>query len=74
MMVTLVYARPYVADRDMLKGEFFTLALFALLGIFVMVSANNFLVIYLGLELMTLVAVRAGRRCAATTPVPPRRR
>lgn len=52
--VTLVYARPYAADRDMLKGELFTLALFVLLGISVMVQANHFLVVYLGLELMTL--------------------
>ena len=35
-------------------GELFTLAMFALLGIFVMISASNFLVIYLGLELLTL--------------------
>ena len=54
MMVTLVYARPYAADRDMLKGELFTLSMFSLLGILVMVSANNFLVVYLGLELMSL--------------------
>jgi len=38
----------------MLKGELFTLSLFALLGISVMISGNNFLVIYLGLELMSL--------------------
>lgn len=55
VMVTLVYGRPYVADRDMLRGgEFFTLGLFALLGMFVMISGNNFLVLYLGLELLTL--------------------
>ena len=54
MGVTLVYARPYAGDRDILKGELFTLALFALLGIHIMIAANNFLVIYLGLELMTL--------------------
>ena len=48
MMVTLVYGRPYAADRDMLRGgEMFTLALFALLGMFVMISGSNFLVIYL---------------------------
>ncbi|MGA0608772.1 NADH-quinone oxidoreductase subunit NuoN [Caldimonas sp. KR1-144] len=52
--VTLVYARPYAADRDMLKGELFTLSLFVLLGVSVMVQANHFLVVYLGLELMTL--------------------
>jgi NADH-quinone oxidoreductase subunit N len=52
--VTLVYAQPYVASREMLKGELFTLSLFSLLGISIMVSGNNFLVIYLGLELMSL--------------------
>ena len=54
LMVTLVYARPYAAPREMLKGELFTLSLFSLLGVSIMVSANNFLVVYLGLELMTL--------------------
>jgi len=55
MMVCMVYGRPYAADRDMLRGgELFTLALFALLGIFVMISGENFLVLYLGLELLTL--------------------
>lgn len=54
VMVSLVYARPYAASRELLKGELFTLSLFSLLGIGVMLSANNFLVIYLGLELMSL--------------------
>ncbi len=54
VMVTLVYSRPTLAARDMLKGEFFMLAMFVLLGISVMCSANNFLVVYLGLELMSL--------------------
>jgi NADH-quinone oxidoreductase subunit N len=64
VMVTLVYARPYAADREILKGELFTLSLFSLLGIAVMLSANNFLVIYLGLELMSLAlyALTALRR------------
>jgi len=53
-MVSLAYARPYAAERDMLKGELISLAMFSLLGICVMVSANNFLVVYLGLELMSL--------------------
>ncbi len=54
VMVTIAYAQPYIASRDMLKGEFFTLSMFVLLGICVMCSANNFLVVYLGLELMSL--------------------
>jgi NADH-quinone oxidoreductase subunit N len=69
MMVTLVYGRPYAADRDMLRGgEMFTLSMFSLLGMFVMISGNNFLVIYLGLELLTLssYALVALRRDNAT--------
>ncbi|OBS30595.1 NADH:ubiquinone oxidoreductase subunit N [Tepidimonas fonticaldi] len=55
LMVTLVYARPYAAARDMLRGgELFTLSMFALLGMFIMISGHHFLVIYLGLELLTL--------------------
>jgi NADH-quinone oxidoreductase subunit N len=54
VMVSLAYARPYAAERDMLKGELITLAMFSLLGICVMLAANNFLVVYLGLELMSL--------------------
>ena len=54
VMVSLVYARPYAAKRELLKGELFTLSLFSLLGILVMLAANNFLIVYLGLELMSL--------------------
>jgi NADH-quinone oxidoreductase subunit N len=55
LMITIVYGRPYASERDMLRGgEFFTLSLFALLGMFVMISGHNFLVLYMGLELMTL--------------------
>lgn len=69
VMVTLVYGRPYSADRDMMRGgELFSLSVFSLLGMFVMISGNNFLVIYLGLELLTLssYALVALRRDDAT--------
>ncbi|MDB5798065.1 MAG: nuoN [Paucimonas sp.] len=56
--ITLIYSRQYTTERDMLSGslggEFYVLALFSLLGQMVMISGNNFLVIYLGLELMSL--------------------
>lgn len=55
LMVTLIYGRPYAGDRDMLRGgELFTLGMFSLLGMFVMISGGHFLMIYLGLELLTL--------------------
>ncbi len=56
--VTFIYGRQYATDRGMtsglLGGEFYTLALFALLGQMIMISGNNLLIIYLGLELMSL--------------------
>jgi NADH-quinone oxidoreductase subunit N len=50
----LLLSRPYAASRDLLKGELFTLSLFMLLGVMIMLSARHFLVVYLGLELMSL--------------------
>jgi NADH-quinone oxidoreductase subunit N len=54
VMVALAYSRAYAEHREILKGELFTLSLFSLLGISVMLAANNFLIVYLGLELMSL--------------------
>jgi NADH-quinone oxidoreductase subunit N len=52
--VTLVYSRRYLTDRGLHSGEFYHLSLFALLGVMVMISANHFLTLYLGLELLSL--------------------
>ena len=52
---TLVYGRAYAQARDMLRGgELYVLALMALLGQMVMISAGNLISVYLGLELMSL--------------------
>jgi len=60
----LVYARSYAVDRGMHRGELYALALFALLGQMIMISAGNLLIVYLGLELMSLslYAMAAMRR------------
>lgn len=52
--IVFVYSRDYLQQRKLFKGEYFVLGLFGLLGIMIMVSAHNFLTIYLGLELMSL--------------------
>jgi NADH-quinone oxidoreductase subunit N len=52
--VALLYSRAYLEDRDILRGEYYVLALTALLGIFVVISANNLLTLYLGVELLAL--------------------
>jgi NADH-quinone oxidoreductase subunit N len=54
VITILVYARAYTVARGMFRGEFFALALFATLGMMVMISANHLLTLYLGLELLSL--------------------
>ncbi|MDD4929781.1 MAG: NADH-quinone oxidoreductase subunit NuoN [Gallionella sp.] len=54
MFSVLVYSRQYLMLRGLFTGEFMVLALFALLGMNVMISANHFLTLYLGLELLSL--------------------
>jgi NADH-quinone oxidoreductase subunit N len=52
--VTFLYSREYLANSGLLKGEFFVLGLFGLLGIMIMISAHSLLSLYLGLELLAL--------------------
>ena len=52
--VALLYSRMYLENRDILRGEYYVLALTALLGIFVLVSANSLLTVYIGVELLAL--------------------
>ncbi|NTV70874.1 MAG: NADH-quinone oxidoreductase subunit NuoN [Azonexaceae bacterium] len=55
LVIVMFYSRGYVIDREsMNKGEYYVLALFAALGMMVMISANHFLTIYIGLELLSL--------------------
>ena len=55
VIMVLFYSRSYILDREVMnKGEYYVLALFATLGMMVMISANNFVTIYLGLELLSL--------------------
>ena len=49
-----LYSRDYLRDRDIFKGEYYVLGLFGVLGMMIMVSAHNFLMVYLGLELLSL--------------------
>lgn len=52
--VVLFYSNEYLKEHEIMKGEYFVLSLFAVLGMMVMVSAYSLLTIYLGLELLSL--------------------
>ncbi|MCL2636105.1 MAG: NADH-quinone oxidoreductase subunit N, partial [Betaproteobacteria bacterium] len=55
VVIVLFYSRAYVIDRsEMNKGEYYVLTLFATLGMMVMISANHFATVYIGIELLSL--------------------
>ncbi|HSV20874.1 MAG TPA: NADH-quinone oxidoreductase subunit NuoN [Casimicrobiaceae bacterium] len=62
----LFYSRGYLVARGLFRGETFVLVLFAMLGMQVMITGNNFVALYLGLELnaLSLYALVALRRDA----------
>jgi NADH-quinone oxidoreductase subunit N len=52
--VVFVYSTDYLRRREILKGEYYVLGLFATLGAMVLTSAASLITLYLGLELMSL--------------------
>jgi NADH-quinone oxidoreductase subunit N len=52
--VGFLYARDYLQQQGLVKGEYYTLGLFGLLGMLIMISANSLLIMYLGLETLSL--------------------
>ena len=54
VIMVIIYSRGYLKARDLDKGEFYLLVLFATLGMMVMISAASLLTIYLGVELLSL--------------------
>ncbi|GMU42321.1 MAG: NADH-quinone oxidoreductase subunit NuoN [Xanthomonadales bacterium PRO6] len=54
MGIVFVYAKFYLRTHKLFVAEFYTLALFSVLGMCVLISGGNLLTIYLGLELMAL--------------------
>lgn len=53
-VLVLLYSSAYLRARQLMQGEFYVLAIFATLGMLIMVSAYHFLTLYLGLELLSL--------------------
>lgn len=54
LAVVFVYAKFFMREFRMFRSDFYTLSLEALLGIMLLISANNLVMIYLGLELLAL--------------------
>tara|TARA_R110002049_G_scaffold252263_1_gene426715 strand:- start:10650 stop:12077 length:1428 start_codon:yes stop_codon:yes gene_type:complete len=54
MIVVMLYSRGFINRHDYPRGEYYALALFSLLGMMLISSANHLLMVYLGLELLSL--------------------
>ena len=54
MGLIFIYAKFYLRSFNMFRADFYTLSLFALLGVMLLISANSMLMIYLGLEMVSL--------------------
>lgn len=54
VIALFIYSQSYLRAKNIYQGEFYTLTLFALLGMNIMVSACHFLTLYVGLELLSL--------------------
>ena len=53
-ILMFVMARPWLKDRKLFIGEFYSLSMFSVLGVMLLVSAGSLITVYLGLELFTL--------------------
>jgi NADH-quinone oxidoreductase subunit N len=53
-LVIVLYIERYIEDKKISKPEYYAIFLFALIGMQIMISANNMIVLYVGLELMSL--------------------
>ena len=52
--IGFLYSRDYLKQNELMRGEYYLLGLFGLLGMMVMISANSLLTMYLGLETLSL--------------------
>lgn len=73
-IAVFLYSRDYFHKHGVVKGEYYILGLFAVLGMLIMVSAYNLLTVYLGLELLSLslyamVAMQGNTRLATEAAV-----
>jgi len=50
----LIYARKYIFEHSVYRGEYFVLCLFSIFGMMVLISSASFLTLYLGIELLAL--------------------
>ncbi|MDZ4711133.1 MAG: NADH-quinone oxidoreductase subunit N [bacterium] len=54
VLITVIASKSYIEKENINFGEYYSLVLFSLLGMMLMVFANDILIIFIGLELMSI--------------------
>lgn len=54
LLITIIASKSYIEKENINFGEYYSLLLFALLGMMLMIFANDILIIFIGLELMSV--------------------
>ncbi|KTD11530.1 NADH dehydrogenase I chain N [Legionella gratiana] len=54
VLLSFIYSRNYIDERQMPSGDYYVLGLFSTLGMMLLVSAHSLLTVFLGLELLSL--------------------
>lgn len=54
ILITIISAKSYLEKENINFGEFYSLMLFAVMGMFLMIWGNDILVIFVGLEIMSI--------------------
>jgi len=54
MLIVFLYSEQYLKIHKSYNNEYFSLCLFSLIGMMILISSSNFLILYLGLELLSL--------------------
>ena len=53
-LIQILISQKYLRDKKLISGEFYSLLLFALIGCLIIISANNLITLFLGIELSSL--------------------
>lgn len=54
MLITIIASKSYIEKENVNFGEYYSMLLFALMGMMLMIFANDILIIFIGLELMSI--------------------
>lgn len=54
ILITVIASKSYIEKENINFGEYYSLLLFSVMGMMLMVSANDILIIFIGLELMSV--------------------